>query len=228
VTNYEHATREAYRSPERAASYKRYHTEAWSWARAATWLEQRAIRRLLAYRAWQSGEVILDIPCGTGILGATLRTLPVHVVASDISPAMMALARGEYPEERFRGFVQADITAVPFADARFDGVLALGFLHRVPAHVRRGALAEIRRVCHRLALVSFSLTSPVQRLKQRTLRSIRARHVPAPCAIARAQAELEIRAAGFHILRRVSVAPLLSAESLYLLAADRAPEISTS
>lgn len=218
--DYEAGTRVAYRSRERASSYKRYHTTQWSWGRIATRLEQSAIRRLVSDRGWKQGDVILDAPCGTGILGATLATSQAQVVASDISMEMMSLAAGEYARDHFRGFVQADITAVPFSDRVFAGVITLGFMHRVPGHVRAAALSEIARVCSSTAIISFSLASRSQRLKHRLLRAIIPQHVPAPCAIDRKQAEAEIRAAGFTIVRRIAVAPLLSAESLYLLHAQ--------
>jgi ubiquinone/menaquinone biosynthesis C-methylase UbiE len=217
--DYEGATRSAYRSRERASSYKRYHTTEWSWGRIATYLEQSAIRRLLSSRAWTAADLILDAPCGTGILGATLARSRAQVIASDISLEMMALADGEYSREHLRGFVQADITTVPFADKTFAGVITLGFMHRVPHHVRKTALSEIARVCSSTAIISFSLRSQTQLLKQHLLRFLTSRYTGAPCAIDRKQAEAEIRDAGFTIVRRVAVAPLLSAESLYLLKA---------
>lgn len=215
--DYQKETRVAYRTPERAEAYKRYHSAGWTWGRIATWLEQKSIRGLLASRTWTPADVVLDVPCGTGILGPTLAPYAPRVVASDISLEMMRLADGAYAPGSFGGFVRSDITAMPFPDSRFSVMVTLGFMHRVPAEIRRRALAELHRVCSDTAIVSYSLTSPAQRSKHRLLRAISPRHVPAPCAISMEEAERGIREAGFHVLKRFAVVPLLSSEWLYLL-----------
>ena len=131
----------------------------------------------------------------------------------------MELATNEYAPDRLNGFVQADITAVPFPSRHFAGVLTLGFMHRVPREIRVAALGEIARVCSGDAIISFSLGSAAQRMRHISLRLLRPEHVAAPALISREEAEREIRAAGFSIVRRVPVAPLLSAESLFLVRA---------
>src|SRR6266540_1394938 len=98
--DYENETRAAYRSPERAAAYKRYHTTDRSWALIATRLEQRLIRRMLSAHDWSAADTMLDVPCGTGILGPTVARVPASIVASDISAEMMALAATEYDAGR--------------------------------------------------------------------------------------------------------------------------------
>lgn len=220
--DYETETRSAYQSRDRAAAYKRYHTSDWSWGRIATRLERRALRRLLRARAWTSSDLILDVPCGTGILGPLLGELSAGVVASDIAFEMMALAGDEYARSQLRGFVQADITATPFRDRRFAGLVVLGFMHRVPSEIRRRALAELHRICGDLAIVSFSFTSGAQRLKQSLLKALKPGHIPAPHAAPVDVVEREIADAGFQVARRVQIAPFLSAESLYVLRRGRA------
>lgn len=217
MTDYERDTRAGYRSAERAARYRAYHTKKWSWGRVATWAEQRAIRRMLRRQIRPGRDLVLDIPCGTGILGASLDQCDVRVVASDIAVEMIALAVPEYDGRRCAGFVQADITGTPFSDGRFDGVLTLGFMHRVPEDVRRRALSEISRVTARFAIISFSLDSPLQRLKHGLLNAMTRRPISAPCAAPLEEVEREIRDAGFRIERRVSVLPFLSAETLFVL-----------
>ena len=43
MTDYKRDTLDAYKTTERAAEYKRFHTSDWSWGRIVTWLEQRAL-----------------------------------------------------------------------------------------------------------------------------------------------------------------------------------------
>lgn len=219
--DYQKETRIAYRTSARAEAYKRYHSAGWTWGRIATWFEQKCIHRLLARRAWSAADVVLDIPCGTGILAPTLAPFGPKVVAGDISLEMMRLADSAYAAASFGGLVQSDITAIPFADARFTVVVTLGFMHRAPVDIRRRALAELHRVCADTAIISYSLTSAAQRLKHWLLRATSSRHVPAPCAISMEEAEQEIGEAGFHILKRLAVVPLLSSEWLYLLSKNR-------
>ena len=215
--NYEQETRDAYKSRDRAAAYKAYHTSDLSWGRISTRLEQRGIRRLLGERRWSADDRLLDAPCGTGILGSLLSSVPGRIVASDISMEMMALAGDAYDARQLTGFVQADITATPFANGQFAGIVTIGFMHRVPASVRQATLAELHRLCGGIAIVSFSFTSPAQKLKHAVLRALTRRHIPAPHATPRPVIEREIADAGFRVARRIAIAPFLSAESLYLL-----------
>ncbi len=223
MSNYEHETREAYQSQERAAEYRRYHTSEWSWGRVATWFERRAMRRLLAERGWYGTVHLLDVPCGTGILATALVGAKGRIIASDIAGEMMALAAEAYRGLHLEGFVRADITAMPFATDSVDGAVVLGFMHRVPSEIRAGALAELRRVSRTGAIVSFSLDSPMQRMKHAMLSAARGRkHKPAPYRASKQEVDTQIGAAGFTIVSAVPVLPWLSTEWLYVLVPTRA------
>jgi ubiquinone/menaquinone biosynthesis C-methylase UbiE len=215
--DYDRETRNAYRSSARAESYRTYQKTAWSWGRVSTWCEQRAVLRLLHSSRIGGGNILLDVPCGTGVLASTVAPLACDVVASDISLEMMELATEAYGEQAETCFVQADITALPFSDGEFGAVVTLGFMHRVPSEIRRRALRELYRVSGRVALVSYSLKSPAQKVKHALLGAIRSNHVPAPCATGTHDAESEILSAGFAIHKRMPILPFLSSEWLYLL-----------
>ena len=216
MSNYEQETRTAYRSEERARAYVDYQERQWSWGRVVTAVEQRAVGRLLLH-VLADGDTVFDVPCGTGILGKTLARFAVRVIGGDISREMMARATTAYAPGAALGFVQADITKIPLPNDSVAGVIALGFMHRVPSGVRQAALTEIHRICHRFALVSFSLDSNAQRAKHAALHALRRRHVPAPYPASLAEVEREIQSVGFSIASRTAVLPLLSAESLFLL-----------
>jgi len=217
MTDYERDTKHAYRNAERAAEYKHFHTRALSWARVATAREQRALRRILGRIQWQNGDVLLDVPCGSGIAAALLNELDVDVVAADISREMMEQSRGEYREDRFRGYVQADITVMPIAARAIRAVLSLGFLHRVPLEVKRSALAAMAALEADVFVVTASVDSPVQRVKHRLLGAVRRGHVPAPAPMSLAALDREFRRAGLEIVERVAVIPLLSADTIFVL-----------
>jgi SAM-dependent methyltransferase len=215
--NYETDTLNAYRSRQRAAEYKRYHTKDWSWGRISTWREQRLLARELSRYSWSAGDRLLDIPCGTGILGKLLYSFPFQIVASDISPEMMELARGQYPADRLLGCVQADITKTGFPRCSFACIVVLGFLHRVPLDIKRIALREISALSNRLVIITCSVDSPLQRLKKKVLAIIRRNHVPAPCPAPLRDIVVECDAAGFKVVRTFMVVPFLSAEAMLVL-----------
>ena len=222
-TNYETDTLNAYRSRHRAAEYKRYHTKDWSWARFSTWREQRLLARELSRYPWSAGDRLLDIPCGTGILGNLLQSFPFQIVASDISPEMMELARPEYPADRLVDCRQADITNTGFPRESFDCVVVLGFLHRVPPDIKRGALREIAAVARRIVIVTCSVDSPAQRLKKKVLSIVRGNYAPAPCPVPLHDIIKECENAGFNVVRAFMVVPLLSAEAMLVL--EKRPKI---
>ena len=91
---------------------------------------------------------ILELGCGLGRLWVqNLDRLPVGwgVTLSDFSPGMVEqtrqnLAASDYPFS----FEQFDAQAIPFADGRFDAVIANHMLYHIPD--RPKTYAEIRRV----------------------------------------------------------------------------------
>lgn len=216
-TDYETGTLNAYRSKKRAAEYKRYHTKDWSWARISTWREQRLLASELARYSWSAGDRLLDIPCGTGILGKLLHAYPFQIVASDISQEMMELAREEYPANRLLDCIQTDITATGFKRCSFDCIVVLGFLHRVPLDIKRAALQEISTLANRVVVITCSVDSPLQRIKRKVLAIIRRNYVPAPCPVPLREIIAECEAVGLKAVRTFMVFPFLSAEAMLVL-----------
>lgn len=216
-TDYERDTLNAYRTPERAAEYKRFNTTTWSWGHFVTWREQRAVARELARYNWSSADWLLDIPCGTGILGGLLEKFPFIIVASDISPEMMALAKDEYPAGHLIDCVQADITNTPFPRGSFACVVTLGFLHRVPPEIKRATLREISALSSRIVIITCSVDTPLQRFKHAVLSRVIRNHVPAPCPTPLAEIISECEAQQLRVVRAFMVVPLLSAHALLVL-----------
>jgi 2-polyprenyl-3-methyl-5-hydroxy-6-metoxy-1,4-benzoquinol methylase len=217
MSNYEKETLSAYRTIERAKEYKKYHTEDWSWARISTVREQKLLERELSRYNWKSTDRLLDIPCGTGILGKLLHKFPFKIVASDISPEMMALAKEEYPAGQLEECVQADITKTGFARASFDCIIVLGFLHRVPEEIKKATLKELAELSKGVVIVNCSTDSPMQRFKMKMLSIFWPNHIPAPCPNILPEMIAECEEAGFKVVRAFSVVPFLSAKSMLVL-----------
>ena len=66
---------------------------------------------------------VLELAAGTGIVTRMLRdALPdsTHLVASDLNPPMLEMARQKFSADEKVEFQPADATALPFADGAFD------------------------------------------------------------------------------------------------------------
>lgn len=118
-----------------------------------------ALWRMAATRAVnpQRGERILDIAAGTGTSSVALTKTGAHVVAADFSEGMIAVGRSRHADNPQVEFVQADATALPFADNEFDAVtISFGLRNVVEP---KKALAEFYRVTKpggRVVICEFS------------------------------------------------------------------------
>jgi ubiquinone/menaquinone biosynthesis C-methylase UbiE len=145
-------------------------TEKWRAERVTAALydagvQHASVARLSAWAMWGSdlrpmftdiarladlpvGASVLDIPCGGGLAFRGLRAgQVVQYVAADISPYMLARARREAARRGVQDaieFVEADVTALQFADASFDLCVTYNGLHCLPDP--RAALVELVRV----------------------------------------------------------------------------------
>ena len=95
------------------------------------------------------GEVVLDLGCGAGfdaLVAAQLVGPGGRVIGIDLSPEMLAVARAGRAGTGFArvGLAEAQVEALPFADAAFDVVLSNGVLNLVPN--KPCAVREIFRV----------------------------------------------------------------------------------
>ncbi len=104
----------------------------------------------------QPGSAVLDLGCGTGLMGAALRDLAGRTVGIDLSPRMIERARerGTYDD-----LVAGDAAAVlGNAGGRFDLIAAADMF--IYLGDLRPVLAAARRVAADGALLVFSLERP--------------------------------------------------------------------
>jgi SAM-dependent methyltransferase len=89
------------------------------------------------------GLAVADVGCGPGRVTAHLRDLGVRAFGTDLSPAMVAVARRTYPGLRFE---VGSMTSLDVADGVLGGVVAWYSTVHTPPGELPGVFAEFRRV----------------------------------------------------------------------------------
>jgi ubiquinone/menaquinone biosynthesis C-methylase UbiE len=149
-----------------AELYERYLVPAITSVWAADLVQRAALR---------SGEHVLDVACGTGIvarLAAEQVGVQGAVVGLDLNMAMLAVARTLPPPAGAKiTWTEASVLAMPFPDASFNVVLCQLGLQFFPD--RPQALREMHRVLDPGSRVLLSVFGPIA-------------HNPAPQALSEA------------------------------------------
>ena len=89
------------------------------------------------------GGPVADVGCGPGHVTAHLRELGLDAFGFDLSPAMVDVARREYPGVRFE---VGSMTELDLPDASVAGLLAFWSLVHVPDSALPGVFTHFRRV----------------------------------------------------------------------------------
>jgi SAM-dependent methyltransferase len=90
-----------------------------------------------------AGGPVADVGCGPGHVTAHLRELGLDAFGIDLSPAMIDVARRDYPGVRFE---VGSMTALDLADASIAGLLSCWSLVHIPDHELPGVFTQFRRV----------------------------------------------------------------------------------
>jgi ubiquinone/menaquinone biosynthesis C-methylase UbiE len=99
----------------------------------------RKIAPLLQARA---GQRCLDVGCGSGYYAALLAQMGARTTALDYSAQMLELAQARLAGEG--ALVRGDAARIPFVDAQFDFIIAVGLFDYVPEPAN--VLREFHRV----------------------------------------------------------------------------------
>src|SRR3990172_8345601 len=101
----------------------------------------------LHYAGLKSGERVLDVGCGTGVLTRMAAKAVGSAVGIDPAPKMIDIARKNVIIENSNAeFRLAVIENFPFEDNSFDCVLSSFMIHHLPPDLKLKGLAEVHRV----------------------------------------------------------------------------------
>lgn len=216
-SSYEKITRTAYQKTSVAEAYKKQYTHGLKWARLTMWVEQKIVCRALEMCALSESENILDLPCGTGVSANSLINFPAKVFAADISQEMMKCAAEDYRSKNFKGFVQADITKIPFKKRSFSCIVLFGLMHRIPQDIRAIALRETASLTKKFIIVNYSVDSPVQKIKRILLKFLKPGYVPAPSSATLRRIYKEIENQNLTIKKAFWIIPFFSSQRVFFL-----------
>lgn len=123
---------------------KEWNNKAENWhANSKNMWEQGSRKTIIPFlkKHFLNQAKILDIGCGSGYSTNKLEENSFSVIGMDISINMVELATHEYPHLHFQ---HGDVHALPYANKRFDGILAVNVLEW--SEIPINALQEIHRV----------------------------------------------------------------------------------
>jgi SAM-dependent methyltransferase len=167
-------------------------------------LTERAIARALA--DVPAGSLVLDVPSGTGIFHDALRARGLRVVAADLSPTMLAVARSR---GEAAGYVRADARHLPFRRERFDAALCTRFLMHLDADARIATLQALTQLTNGPVVATVCHPYTVK-TAGRELRRYLGRTVKQSPRLTRAELDEELRRGDLRLTQLIPVAPILS------------------
>ncbi len=167
-------------------------------------LLERVLARALA--RVDGCRLVLDVPCGTGIIGGYLAAQGYRIVGADISPAMLEVAR---ERDHALGLLRADLEAPPWRPGTFDAVVCARFLMHVPAASRPRVLRTLAGLTHGPLVATVCHPYTVKSLG-RSVRRWLGRPTKRSPRLTRRALAAEVEAAGLQLERVIPVLPLLS------------------
>jgi len=178
-------------------------------------LLERALSRAL--EAVPAGGVVLDAPCGTGILWSFLRRKGFRVVGADISPAMLAVAKRR---SESLGQMRADLEQPPCRPRSVDAVVSNRFMMHLPPDVRPRVLRALADLARGPVIATISHPYTYKSF-QRALRRMLGLRVKRSPRLTRRELVAEAASAGLRIQRVIPVLPLLSEVWVVVLSTPR-------
>ena len=133
--------------------------------------------RLVRFAGVKSGQRVLDVACGTGVVAITAARLGAKVTGSDLTPELLAQAR---ENATIAGldieWQEADVEHLPFEDRAFDVVLSQFGHIFAPRPII--AIHEMLRVLKPAGTIAFT-TWPPEHFVGRSM-ALTARYLPPP------------------------------------------------
>jgi SAM-dependent methyltransferase len=139
--------------------FKQNQREGWSSFGPVEALTTPSAARLVSFAKIQSGQKVLDVGCGTGVVAVTAAQRGAKVSGADLTPALLERARENSElagvEVEWR---EADVEALPFEDEQFDVVMSqFGHMFAPRPEV---AIAEMLRVLNSGGTIAFATWPP--------------------------------------------------------------------
>jgi ubiquinone/menaquinone biosynthesis C-methylase UbiE len=108
---------------------------------------REALNRIVEMAGAGSGDTVLDVACGPGLLVCAFARVVRHATGIDLTPAMLEQARELDRREGLRNvsWQQGDVLPLPYDDGKFSIVSARFALHHFLDPL--AVLKEMRRVC---------------------------------------------------------------------------------
>jgi SAM-dependent methyltransferase len=159
------------------AKFKEAAREAWASFVPVEIFTTPPAAKLVKFAQVASGQSVLDVACGTGVVAVTAARRGAKVLGLDLSPVLLERARHNASVAAVDiDFVEGDAEALPYSDASFDVVLSqFGHIFAPRPAV---ALKEMLRVLKVGGRVAFA-TWPPEHFTGRMFAFI-ARQLPPP------------------------------------------------
>jgi SAM-dependent methyltransferase len=139
--------------------FKQAQKEGWSHFGPVEALTTPSAARLVSFAGIRSGQAVLDVACGTGVVAVTAAQRGANVTGADLTPELLERAR---ENSQIAGvqidWREADVEALPFANDQFDIVLSqFGHMFAPRPEV---AIAEMLRVLRPGGTIAFATWPP--------------------------------------------------------------------
>jgi SAM-dependent methyltransferase len=140
-------------------AFKAAQKQGWAHFAPLEWNTTIPAAGLVKFAGVQSGQRVLDVACGTGVVAITAARLGASVTGLDLTPELLERARAN---SQIAGvdvdWQEGDAEKLPFADAKFDVVLSqYGHMFAPRPAV---ALGEMLRVLKPGGTIAFSTWPP--------------------------------------------------------------------
>jgi SAM-dependent methyltransferase len=141
------------------AGFKEAQKQGWAHFAPVETLTTPSAARLVGHARLRSGQRVLDVACGTGVVAVTAARAGAKATGLDLTPELLARARENSQLAAVEvAWQEGDAEQMPFPDGSFDVVLSqFGHMFAPRPEV---ALAEMLRVLRSGGTIAFSTWPP--------------------------------------------------------------------
>src|SRR5437660_1785263 len=146
-------------SADAIAKFKAAQKQGWAHFAPLESVTTSTAARLAKFAGVQSGQRVLDVACGTGVVAITAARIGANVTGLDLTPELLERAReNSGVAEVDVDWHEGDVEALPFQDGAFDVVLSqFGDMFAPRPEV---AIREMLRVLKPSGTIAFSTWPP--------------------------------------------------------------------